>query len=161
MFLSRRGSSGFLLLEGMVVAAALAVFAILAVPQAVRMYREALLEYEAVQLLHTIRHVQALSRNAAAWPEGMAPQRGDHVPLLRFSRTGYMVMRGRREVVQSHTFPEGMTMVSSISLSHLLRFDPQGIIDVPFSLRLRMEGCARERQIVLSLSGRCRLDRVG
>lgn len=154
-------SPGFLLLEGVIVTSVIAAFAILAVPQAVRMYREAVLEYEAVQLVHTIRYVQALSRNTASWPDGMAPQRDEYVPSLRFSRTGYFIMRGRRQVVTSHSFPEGMTMVSTMTMSRSVYFGKEGTVDLPFSLRLRMEGCARDRQIVMSLSGRCRLDRVG
>lgn len=159
--LLKRRSPGFLLIESVIAASVIAVFALLAVPQAVRMYREAVLEYEAVQLLHTIRYVQALSHNTASWPDGMIPQSEEYVPSLRFSRTGYSVMRGRRQVVKSHSFPEGMTMVSTMTMSSPVYFGKEGTVDLPFSLRLRMEGCARDRQIVMSLSGRCRLDRVG
>ena len=115
--LLKRCSPGFLLTESVIAAAVIAAFALLAVPQAVRMYREAVLEYEAVQLLHTIRYVQALSHSTASWPDGMMPQREEYVPSLRFSRTGYSVMRGRRQVVRSHSFPRGMTMISTMTMS--------------------------------------------
>lgn len=160
LFLKHR-SPGFLLIEGVIAAAVIAAFALMAVPQAMRMYREAVLEYEAVQLLHTIRYVQALSHSTASWPDGMVPQREEYVPSLRFSRTGYFIMRGRRQVIKSHSFPRGMTMISTMTMSRPVYFGKEGTVDLPFSLRLRMEGCARDRQIVMSLSGRCRLDRVG
>ena len=147
-----------MLAETALALAAVSVLAVAAVPRALAFYRETALEYEAVQLVQTIRYAQSLSRQTSAWPQhaNSVPR---NQPVLYLLRDGYAMAGSRQENIR-HDFLPGIYLTGSRAAAIQLSFSPEGGTVKPITLRLRHSSSKdSERRVIIGTSGRCRVER--
>ena len=95
--------SGALLLDVLLVLALLMILSTHAVPQAAKFYRQAVVEYEAEQLLATLRYCQNTSRITAdsAWGYGANEPIKRYIYLQLFTN-GHQLLAGEWDIIANH-----------------------------------------------------------
>ena len=101
--------SGALLLDVLLALALLMILSIHAVPQAAKFYRQAAVEYEAEQLLSSIRYCQNMSRITAesAWGYGAREPAVRHIYLQLFTN-GNQTLAGKGDIIAQHYYLPGV-----------------------------------------------------
>ncbi len=164
-FVSSARANGF----GVIIACAvLAVFAMVALPNGLAIYREAAVEYEVQCLLSDIRYMREVSRTTERWPKSMERRDAYQLPLrrqaqMRFRRGGYTMLAGSA-VHSSHDFLPGIVITGRFATSSrdgiALTFGDDGLLATPCTMLIYMEGHPQSaRKLILSAGGRCRVER--
>ena len=101
--------SGALLLDVLLVLALLMILSTHAVPQAAKFYRQAVVEYEAEQLLATLRYCQNTSRITAdsAWGYGAKEPIKRYIYLQLFTN-GNQLLAGEWDIIANHQYLPGV-----------------------------------------------------
>ena len=105
----RGHQSGALLLEVLLALALLMILGMHAVPQAAKFYRQAAVEYEAEQLLSSIRYCQDMGRNTgeSAWGYGAQEPTVRHIYLQLFTN-GNQLLAGKGDIIAQHRYLPGV-----------------------------------------------------
>ena len=159
---------GSLLIEVIIACAVLAVFAMVALPNGLAIYREAAVEYEVQCLLSDSRYMREVSRTTERWPKSMERRDAYQLPLrrqaqMRFRRGGYTMLAGSA-VHSSHDFLPGIVITGRFATSSrdgiALTFGDDGLLATPCTMLIYMEGHPQSaRKLILSAGGRCRVER--
>lgn len=169
--LVKERQAGAMLWEILLILALLAIISVHAVPQAAKFYRQAVVEYEAEQLLSTIRYCQNMSRITAdsAWGYGAKSPTKRYVSL-QLAAKGNQLLAGDRDIIASHTYLPGVNVAkvyqeqgenhydASIKLSFTANGRP-GLSGM-MTIFIYYQGYPAEGQkIMISKGGRIRLER--
>ena len=140
---------GSLLIEVIIACAVVAVFAMVALPNGLAIYRE-------------------VSRTTERWPKSMERRDAYQLPLrrqaqMRFRRGGYTMLAGSA-VHSSHDFLPGIVITGRFATSSrdgiALTFGDDGLLATPCTMLIYMEGHPQSaRKLILSAGGRCRVER--
>lgn len=165
--------AGGMLLEIMLTLTLLLLMSTMAVPQAAKLYRQVVVEYEAEQLLSAIRYCQNRSRVTAesAWNYGAKlPNR--HYVFLKFFPDHNQIMSGTRDVIESHTYLYGVNVAKIYQEKGKTQYDDS--VELVFNangkpkagdmmtLLIYYQGYPQDGQrIMVSKGGRIRMERGG
>ena len=165
--------AGTMLLEVILLIALLMILAARAVPEACKFYRQAAVEYEAEQLLSSIRYCQNMSRmtEESAWGYGAKESRRHYVFIKLFPDYNQIAGSGR-DIIGSHHYLPGVKAVK------IHQEQGQTIFDAPVELFFRANGQPKTgdmmtiliyyqgypqdgQRIMVSKGGRIRMERGG
>lgn len=165
--------AGFMLWEVLLLLALLLLLMTQAVPQAYKFYRQAAVEYEAEQLLSTIRYCQDMSRvtEESAWGYGARESRRHYVFIKLFPDYNQIAGSGR-DIIASHYYLPG------VRVEKIHQEQGRTVFDSPVDLIFRANGQPKAgnmmtiliyyqghpqdgQRIMVSKGGRIRMERGG
>ncbi|WP_302609997.1 Tfp pilus assembly protein FimT/FimU [uncultured Mitsuokella sp.] len=162
----RPSERGFFVVEAVLACLVVMILASVAMPRAVALYREAVLEYETQCLLSDIRYMRELSRSTEPRPKALDwdhnGEKGRRAGLY-FQRDGYVLIAGSH-VFREHRYAAGIKMsgplLSDGRTTKPLTFGDDGSLRNPCTMYLfvaNQQSCGR--RFILSAGGRCRVER--
>jgi len=170
--LNRDTQTGGMLLEIFLALALVVIISMHAVPQAAKFYRQAAVEYEAEQLLSTIRYCQNMSRTTAGSAWGYSAQSPiKRSVYLQLAAEGNQIFAGDRDIIACHNYLPGVNVVKVYKEKGVTYYDTP--VKLAFSANGRpkaagsmmtifiyYQGYPEEGQkIMISKGGRIRMER--
>jgi len=163
-----------MLLEIALLLLAVSVLAVWTGPQACKFYRQAVVEYEAEQLLSRIRYCQNMNRVTAesAWGYGAKEASRHYVRLMLFPAYNQLVAGGR-DIISSHHYlsgvkamkihqEQGRTVYDNLTeLAFQANGKPKSVSNM-MTILIYYQGYPQDGQrIMVSKGGRIRMERGG
>ena len=169
--LTRVRQAGFMQLEILLLLAMFVLISVHALPQAAKFYRQIVVEYEAEQLLSSIRYCQNISRITAenAWGYG-AKKPIKRSVYLKLMAEHSEVFAGGRDIIATHDYLPGVNVVKVYQEKGVTRYETPVKLDFSangrplttgmMTLLIYYQGHPVDGQkIMISKGGRIRMER--